>query len=86
MKEEHLERMLTVIVSKLNQLLKKADKIMSTENDLEVDLQAISDAIDVLAKEIADLKAAGSGAVTQAQLDALDVKAKAIADAAQKAV
>lgn len=78
--------MLAGINSKLNKLLKKAEQIMSTELDLETDVQAIADAVTALAAEIAALKAAGSGAVTQEQLDALDVRAKAIAAAAQAGV
>src|ERR1035437_845713 len=63
-------------------VLWKLEQIMSNEQDLENDVQAVADAVDALAKEIAGLKAAGAGAVTQAQLDALDAKAKAIAAAA----
>ena len=78
--------MLVVIILGIILLLTKVSKIMATELDLEADIQAVADAVTVLADEIAALKAAGVGAVTQAQLDALDAKAKAIAAAAQAAV
>lgn len=58
---------------------------MASEQDLELHMQAISDGVAELAKEIADLKAAGVGAVTQAQLDALDATAQKIASDIQAA-
>lgn len=51
---------------------------MSTVQDLQTDLQAVADGVAALAVEIAALKAAGAGAVSQEQLDALDAQAKAI--------
>lgn len=70
----------------LHHLSKRINQIMAVELDLENDLSAISDAIGVLAAEIASLKAQGAPLVTQEQLDALDAKAKAIVAAAQGAV
>lgn len=61
----------------------KVDDLMATLQDVQTDLQAITDGVATLATEIADLKAkvAAGSPVTQADLDALDVKAKAIVDA-----
>ncbi len=63
----------------------KIGKLMSTFNDLVTDIQAVSDGVAALAKEIANLKAAGPGAVTQAQLDSIDATVKSLADATKAA-
>jgi phage shock protein A len=65
----------------LNAISTKADKIMATEQNLQDDLDAIKTGVANLAAEIAALKAAGAGAVTQAQLDSLDAEAKSIVTA-----
>jgi hypothetical protein len=77
--------MLAVIILGTLFTAKKVKQIMATVTDLSNDIQAITDAVAVLAKEIASLKVSG-GPVTQEQLDALDVSAKAALAAAQAAV
>jgi hypothetical protein len=62
----------------LTALSLKVNTIMATEQNLQDDMDAIKAGVAALAAEIAALKAAGAGAVTQAQLDALDAEAKTI--------
>lgn len=51
---------------------------MTTENDLQADLDAIKALVQKQADAIATLSAAAPNVMTQAELDALDAEAKAI--------
>lgn len=70
-----------VVLATFTLIYRKIGALMSTVQDLQTDVQAIEDGVKALAVLISDLRAAGPGPVTQAQLDALDVEAKAIVTA-----